>query len=85
MLSMFAWSFLTVLAMLFAIAYGYIYFQDRDKRKLMFTLAFAFASFGYLSEIQPGWEGIQALERFFTWSVLPMLCAVSIAVFSSLL
>ncbi len=85
MLSIFSWSFLTILGILFAIAYGYIYYQDRDKRKLMFTLAFAFASFGYLLEIQPSWEGIQALERFFTWSVLPMMCAVSIAVFSSLL
>jgi len=57
----------------------------RDKRKLMFTLAFSFASFSFLSEIQTDWEGIQAFERFFTWSVLPLMWAVSIAVFSSLL
>ncbi|MHC3128872.1 MAG: hypothetical protein IBV52_02195 [Candidatus Bathyarchaeota archaeon] len=48
-------------------------------------LAFAFASLGYLAEIQHGWEGIQALERLFNWSVLPLMSSLMIAVFSSLL
>jgi len=85
LISVFLWSFLFSLALLFAVTYGYIYHKDRDKRKLMFTLAFAFASFGYLAEIQLGWEGIQALERLFHWSVLPLMSSLTIAVFSSLL
>ena len=85
MISVFLWSFLFSLALLFAVTYGYIYRKDRDKRKLMFMLAFAFASFGYLAEIQHGWEGIQALERLFNWSVLPLMLSLTIAVFSSLL
>jgi len=85
LLSVFLWSFLFSIALLFAVTYGYIYRKDRDKRKLMFMLAFAFASFGYLAEIQSGWEGIQALERLLHWSVLPLMSSLMIAVFSSLL
>ena len=79
------WSFLTLLGIVFSIIYGYMYHKDKDKRKLMFTLGFAFSSFYFISQIQTGWEITQQFENFSAWSVFPMIWALSIAVFSSLL
>ncbi len=82
---MFPWIFLTILGIVFAAAYGYRYYKDRDKRKLMFTFAFIIASFGYLPQIQAAVKVVQHFPGVFNWSVLPLMFAVSIAVFSSLL
>ncbi len=62
-----------------------MYYKDRDKRKLMFMFAFIIASFGYLPQIQAVGEFLQYFQGVFNWSGLPMMLAVSIAVFSSLL
>ena len=58
--------------------------QDKDKRKLMFVSALAFASINHLPEIQL-WKSTETLKGVLRWSVLPIISAVSIAVFSSLL
>ncbi len=81
MLSTFPWIFLTILGIVFAVAYGYRYYKDRDKRKLMFTFAFIIASFGYLPQIQAVGEFVQPFQGVFNWSVLPLMLAVSIAVY----
>ena len=76
---------LTIVGILFAVGSGYMYYKDRDKRKLMFLLSFAFSSVYFLAEIETGLELIQRFNNFFTWSVFPMMWAFSIAVFSSVL
>ena len=79
------WSFLSILGIIFTVGYGYMYHKNGDKRKLMFTLAFAFSSCYFLAKIQTGWEVIQRFDNFFTRSVFPLIWALLIAVFSSLL
>lgn len=79
------WSFLTILTVFFAAGFGYVFYKDRDKRKLMFMLAYAFASLSYLPMIQTGWKSIWIMEKIFQWGSLPIVFAVSIAVLSSLL
>jgi len=76
---------LTIVGIFFAVGSGYMYHKDGDKRKLMFLLSFAFSSVYFLAEIETGLELIQRFNNFFTWSVFPMMCAFSIAVFSSVL
>jgi len=44
--------FLIILAMLLAVVFGYVFYKDRDDRKLMFMVAFTFASLSYLPMIQ---------------------------------
>jgi len=85
LVSVLLWSFLTILAMLLAVFFGYMHRKDGDKRKLMFMLAFAFASLSFLPKMQTVWESIQIMERLYSWSSLPMLSAVLIAVLSGLL
>ncbi|MFH1547587.1 MAG: PAS domain-containing protein, partial [bacterium] len=79
------WILLFILGMFSAAGFGYIYHKDRDKRKLMFAWALAFASITYLSEIPLGLESTEAFRVLLRWSVLPIISAVSIAVFSSFL
>jgi signal transduction histidine kinase len=79
------WGFLTVLAMLLTVFFSYIYRKDGDKRKLMFMLAFAFGSLSFLPMMQTGLENIWIMERLHSWSPLPLLSALLIAVVSSLL
>ena len=85
MIEAFLWIFLFTLGIFSAAGFGYIYHKDRDKRKLMFALSLAFASFSYLPEIPLGWESTEALKGLLRWSVLPIISSVSIAVFSSFL
>jgi signal transduction histidine kinase len=84
-LSVLFWSVLTVVVELFAVGFGYLYYKDRDKRKLMFTLAFAFASLAYLQNIQPEWASIQIIEKSHSWADLPTISALFIAGLSSFL
>jgi hypothetical protein len=51
--SLLLWSFLTVFSACLGAGFGYLYRGDRDKRKMMFMLAFGFASLTFLSKIQP--------------------------------
>jgi len=84
-LSTLLWSVLTIVVGLFAVGFGYLYYKDRDKRKLMFALAFAFASLSYIQNIQPEWASIQIIEKSHTWADLPIISALFIAGLSSFL
>jgi len=84
-LSALLWSILTIIVELFAVGFGYLYYKDRDKRKLMFTLAFAFAALAYLQNIQPKWASIQIIEKSHTWADIPVISALFIASLSSFL
>jgi len=77
------WIFLFILGIFSTVDFGYIY--HKDKRKLMFALALAFASISYLPEMQLGGESTEALKGLLSWSVLPIISSVTIAVFSNLL
>lgn len=80
-LSILLWHGLAALAILLAVAFAYMYRKDRDIRKLMFTLAFAFASLSYIA--MPTESGsTQTMERLHSWSPLPTLSAVLITVLS---
>jgi signal transduction histidine kinase len=85
LISTLLWALLTFLAMFLTVGFGYLYRKDGDKRKLVFMLSFAFASFSFLPKIQVEWETIQIMEKLYSWSSLPLLSAVLIAVLSSLL
>jgi len=65
--SFLSYSFLAFLAVLLTVVFGYLFYKDRDKRKLMFMLAFAVASLSYLPKLQTGWESIQALKNLCHW------------------
>jgi len=60
-----SYSFLAFLAALLTVVFGYLFYKDRDKRKLMFMLAFA--SLSYLPKLQTGWESIQAVKNLCHW------------------
>lgn len=78
-LSVLLWSVLTIIVELLAAGFGYLYYKDRDKRKLMFTLAFAFASLAYLQNIQPEWTSMQIIEKSHSWADIPIISALLIA------
>jgi PAS domain S-box-containing protein len=64
-----------------------LYFSrnDRDKKKIMFMLSFAFASVGY-SNLMLQWWGVPSLWiKNYVWSFIPVGAAGLIAVISSLL
>lgn len=79
------WSVLTIITVFFAAGFGYVYRKDKDKRKLMFMLAFFFSTLSYLPLMQPKWKYLWIMEGFLYWGPLPIVSAVSIAVLSSLL
>jgi len=85
LVSVLMWGFLTAFGILAAVGLGYMYHKDKDKRKLMFALAFFFASHTYLPRLYPAWESVWILERLASWSILPVVAAVFIAVLSILL
>ena len=68
-----------------AAGFGYFFYKDRDKRKLMFMLAYSFGSLSYLVMMQTGWESAEAMGNLFFWSPFPVILAVFIAVLFSLL
>ncbi|PVX23895.1 MAG: hypothetical protein CW691_09430 [Candidatus Bathyarchaeum sp.] len=76
-------SFLTVFSSALTLFFGYLFYQDRDKRKLMFMLVFAFVSFVHLGELIHGF-GNTISVKIFTWGHLPITSAMLIAVVSSL-
>jgi len=85
LISVLMWSFLTAFGILVAVGLSFMYHKDKDKRKLMFALAFFFASHTYLPRLNTAWESIWILERLASWSILPVVAAVLIAVLSILL
>jgi len=85
LVSVLLWGFLAILTMFLAEIFGYVFYKDRDSRKLMFMLAFAFASLSYIPKMQTGWESLQIMENLWRWGSLPLVSAILIAVLSSLL
>jgi len=55
--------YLSVLSVVFALFFSYLFHRDRDKHKLMFLLVFVFSVFIRLLEIIPGWENSQLLQK----------------------
>jgi PAS domain S-box-containing protein len=67
-----------------AVVLGSLAYKDKSKSRMIFTLAFAFASVGYAC-----WffieAGIQVLGSSFRWAFIPMIAAILIAASSSLM
>jgi signal transduction histidine kinase len=79
------WSLLTSLAIIFSLFFSYSYKRAKDKRKLMFAVAFAFGAFAFVPkmviDLTQTWIG----QRLEAWSILPIISAVTIAVYTTFL
>lgn len=75
----------TILSVSSAIGFGYLYLADRDKRKLMFLIAFIAGIFANAPRCMVDWEQILILRKLTLWCPLLTLSALMIAVLSSLL
>jgi hypothetical protein len=64
--------FVIVLTVLFT----RFYCQDKDKRKLMFIIAFLFVSPAYFGWINEELQSVLAFEKYNAWSALPVTFAV---------
>ncbi len=76
-------SYLIALSVAFTAIFGYLFSLDRDKRKLMFMIAFASNIFMQLPSMVTGWEDMQILKNIYTWGPLFPVSAIFLAVFSS--
>ncbi len=79
----FLWLGFSLLPTFFAAYFGYMFFQDKDKRKLMFALSFAFASISLIEKIIPS-TGIFFIEKLYGSGGFPIVIAVLITGFSGL-
>ena len=79
------WGVSVVSLICLSIVLGYLYFKDREKRKLMFAMALGVACLGYLYKMLQGFGGLNIMEYSFGWASFPLITAISIATFSSLL
>ncbi len=79
----FLWLGFSLLPAFFAAYFGYMFYQDKDKRKLMFALSFAFASFSLIEKIIPS-TGIFFIEKLYGSGGFPIIIAVLITAFSGL-
>jgi signal transduction histidine kinase len=77
------WSLLTALSAVLVATFGYMFYKDKDKRKLIFALAFAFAAPSHIM-MDNGWETTQTTEGIF-WGVIPITAAFLIVSMSSAL
>jgi signal transduction histidine kinase len=77
------WSLLTALSAVLAATFGYMFCKDKDKRKLIFALSFAFAAPSHIM-MDNGWETTQTAEGIF-WGVIPITAAFLIVATSSAL
>lgn len=75
----------TLLSLASAVGFGYLYLTDRDKRKLMFLIAFITGIFANAPRCIVDWEQIMILRKLTLWFPLLTLFALMIAVLSSLL
>jgi PAS domain S-box-containing protein len=60
-----------------------MFYQDKDKRKLMFALSFAFASISLIEKIIPS-TGILFIEKLYGSGGFPIMFAVLVTVFCSM-
>ena len=79
----FLWLGFSLLPTFFAAYFGYMFYQDKDKRKLMFALSFAFASISLIEKIIPS-TGILFIEKLYDSGGFPIIFAVLITGFSGL-
>lgn len=77
------WSLLTALSAGLAATFGYMFCKDKDKRKLIFALSFAFAVPSHIM-MDNGWETTQTAKGIF-WGVIPITTAFLIVSASSAL
>ena len=78
-------SYLSVLSVVFALFFSYLFQRDRDKRKLMFLLVFVYSFFIRIPEMIPGFENTQIQSKITEWGPLPVTSAILIAILSNLL
>ncbi|MCW4035520.1 MAG: ATP-binding protein [Candidatus Bathyarchaeota archaeon] len=77
------WSSLALLSMLLATGFAYMYYKDKDKRKLIFAISFVFTAPNHII-MDIGWENIPINEGLL-WGIFPLLSAVLIVVISGIL
>jgi PAS domain S-box-containing protein len=77
------WLVFSTVPTLFAAYFGYMFYRDRDKRKLMFVLAFSFASISLIEKILPS-TAVIIFERLYSLGGIPLMSAVLITVFGGL-
>jgi signal transduction histidine kinase len=78
-------SLLIFITFLLEILFGYLYIKDKDKRKLMYMIAFGYVSISYLSWIQPAIKEIWILDKMIHWSAFPIISATLITTLSNAL
>ena len=84
LLQILVWLIFSIVPVLFGLYFGYIYSQDKDKRKLMFTLAFIFASLAFIGKIIPQSLGLFFVDQLYSFATLPLVMAVFLTLFSSI-
>lgn len=84
-LSVILGSLLISITILLEILFGYLYIKDKDKRKLMYMIAFGYVSISYSSWIQPAIKEIWILNKIIHWSAFPIISATLITTLSGAL
>ena len=79
----FLWLGFSLLPTFIAAYFGYMFYQDKDKRKLMFALSFAFASISLAEKILPS-TGFPFIQELYDSGGFPIIFAVLITGFSGL-
>ena len=78
-----SWILLAIFIDVIAAWFLYYYFIDKDKRKLMFSIAFFLASVAYIL-LSVGYNDIQSepliLSNLYNWSILPLMTALLFAI-----
>ena len=78
-----SWILLATFIDVIAAWFLFYYFIDKDKRKLMFSIAFFLASFAYIL-LSVGYNDIQIepliLSNLYNWSILPLMTALLFAI-----
>jgi len=81
------WILLAIFIDTIAVWFFYYYVKDKDKRKLMFSLAFLLASISYIF-LSVNYTDIQSehliLSNLYRWSLFPLLIALFFAIIVSL-
>ncbi len=71
-----------MLPVIFAIYFGYMYVKDKDKRKLMFILAFIFAALSFVGKIIPQLNEFYFFDKLYSFGTIPIIIAVFLTLLS---
>jgi hypothetical protein len=74
------WLEFSFLPLFFAAYFGYMFYKDKDRRKLMFALSFAFASISLIGKIIPS-TGTPFIHELYESGGFPIIFAILIAGF----